>query len=81
MGENLNNVPIELLCVFVHGFKGDDKTFGGLVLRASIQLLPDAPLSIGTFPERIQHILVSQGKATVECMVFPAYEASSSVVL
>ncbi|KAF9509853.1 hypothetical protein BS47DRAFT_1373410 [Hydnum rufescens UP504] len=60
MAENLNNVPIELLCVFVHGFKGDDKTFG-------------------TFPERIQHILVSHGKATVECMIFPAYEASSSI--
>ena len=75
--------PELVLCVFIHGFKGTDSTFGAFPAR--IGHLVEQVLKVGRGhadnldddeegkpePERLG------GKVTVECLVFPAYEVSS----
>ncbi|KAF8605249.1 hypothetical protein BDV93DRAFT_490531 [Ceratobasidium sp. AG-I] len=72
--------PELVLCVFIHGFKGTDSTFGAFPAR--IGHLVEQVLKVGrghadnldddeegnSEPERLG------GKVTVECLVFPAYE-------
>jgi hypothetical protein len=73
--------PELVLCIFIHGFKGTDSTFGAFphrvghlveqvlkVGRGHADNLDDN--SEGAEPERLG------GKVTVECLVFPAYEVS-----
>lgn len=74
--------PELVLCVFIHGFKGTDSTFGAFPAR--VGHLVEQVLKVGrghadnldedseesSEPER------QGGKVTVECLVFLAYEVS-----
>lgn len=82
--------PVELLCVFVHGFKGTDSTFGARHISIELLNAPASNLSLSfallnhcnveSFPERLQHLLTGPGTGVgkVECVVFPAYEVRPS---
>lgn len=74
--------PELVLCIFIHGFKGTDSTFGAFPAR--VGHLVEQVLKVGRGhadnldddaeespdPEKLR------GKVTVECLVFPAYEVS-----
>jgi hypothetical protein len=75
--------PELVLCIFIHGFKGTESTFGAFPAR--IGHLVEQVLKVGRgYGENLdedpevkpESEELKPGNVTVECLVFPSYEAS-----
>ncbi|CAE6431692.1 unnamed protein product [Rhizoctonia solani] len=80
--------PELVLCVFIHGFKGTESTFGAFPARMGH--LVEQVLKVGRgCAESLDDDLVAEpesaplrpGNVTVECLVFPAYETRGDLLL
>ncbi|KAG8731886.1 hypothetical protein FRC11_001779 [Ceratobasidium sp. 423] len=78
--------PELVLCIFIHGFKGTDSTFGAFPAR--VGHLVEQVLKVGRgLGESLDDDLVVEpepatlrpGNVTVECLVFPAYETKGEL--
>ncbi|KAG8691165.1 hypothetical protein FRC08_010251 [Ceratobasidium sp. 394] len=77
--------PELVLCIFIHGFKGTDSTFGAFPHR--VGHLVEQVLKVGRgYADNLDLDLEGPepegptNKATVECLVFPAYETRGELV-
>ncbi|KAG9127836.1 hypothetical protein FRC07_008479 [Ceratobasidium sp. 392] len=76
--------PELVLCIFIHGFKGTDSTFGAFPHR--VGHLVEQVLKVGRgYAENLDLDLEGPepespaSKAAVECLVFPAYETKGDL--
>lgn len=76
--------PELVLCIFIHGFKGTDSTFGAFPTR--VGHLVEQVLKVGRGhgedldkEAKPGSETLRPGNVTVECLVFPSYEVSTQL--